>query len=117
MINSTNSYDKMQQLNQSAEEVFFAMENQEADVSDEAGRGQDEIVVKRESDGEASANAGMAGADGTEITVEGATGEEGVETSGGNMAGEDAAETADGNVDGKSKEKIPEETETSLMRA
>lgn len=29
-INSTNSYDKMNQLNQSALEVFFAIENQEA---------------------------------------------------------------------------------------
>lgn len=31
VINSTNSYDKMNQLNQSALEVFFAIENQEAD--------------------------------------------------------------------------------------
>ena len=31
VINSTNSYDKMSQLNQSALEVFFAIENQEAD--------------------------------------------------------------------------------------
>ena len=30
VINSTNSYDKMKQLNQSALEVFFAIENQEA---------------------------------------------------------------------------------------
>ena len=75
VINSTNSYDKMQQLNQSAEEVFFAMENQEADISDEAGRGQDEIVVKRESDEETSSNADMSRADGTEITVGGANGE------------------------------------------
>ncbi len=110
VINSTNSYDKMQQLNQSAEEVFFAMENQEADISDEAGRGQDEIVVKRESDEETSSNADMSGADGTEITVGDATGEEGVETSGGNMAGEDAVETADGNVDGKSKAETGENT-------
>ena len=36
VINSVNSYDKMEQLNQSTEEVFFAIENQEADdlVSD-----------------------------------------------------------------------------------
>lgn len=36
VINSTNSYDKMNQLNQSALEVFFAIENQEAgaDVAD-----------------------------------------------------------------------------------
>lgn len=31
VINSTNSYDKMEQLNQSAKEVFFALENQEAE--------------------------------------------------------------------------------------
>ncbi len=31
VINSANSYDKMNDLNQSATEVFFAMENQEAD--------------------------------------------------------------------------------------
>lgn len=31
MINSTNSYDKMEQLNQSAKEVFFVMENQETE--------------------------------------------------------------------------------------
>lgn len=30
VINSTNNYDKMKQLNQSAKEVFFALENQEA---------------------------------------------------------------------------------------
>lgn len=32
VINSTNSYDKMEQLNRSATEVLFAIENQEADV-------------------------------------------------------------------------------------
>ena len=31
VINSTNSYDKMEQLNRSAKEVFFALENQEAE--------------------------------------------------------------------------------------
>ena len=31
VINSTNSYDKIKQLNQSAVEVFFAIENQEAE--------------------------------------------------------------------------------------
>lgn len=33
VINSANSYDKMEQLNQSAQEVFFVMENQEAEGS------------------------------------------------------------------------------------
>jgi LysM repeat protein len=33
VINSTNSYDRMEQLNQSAKEVFFALENQEAETS------------------------------------------------------------------------------------
>ena len=36
VINSTNSYDKMKQLNQSAVEVFFAIENQEAEERVEA---------------------------------------------------------------------------------
>lgn len=36
VINSTNSYDKMKQLNQSAVEVFFAIENQEAEDRMEA---------------------------------------------------------------------------------
>lgn len=46
VINSTNSYDKIQELNQSAEEVFFAMENQEAeDVM--PGNEKAEIVVER----------------------------------------------------------------------
>lgn len=47
VINSTNSYDKMEQLNQSASEVFFAIENQEAEDVKDAGR-QDEIVVGRD---------------------------------------------------------------------
>lgn len=47
VINSTNSYDKMEQLNQSASEVFFAIENQEAENVTGIGGGQDEIVVER----------------------------------------------------------------------
>ena len=47
VINSTNSYDKMNQLNQSASEVFFAIENQEAENVLEADNGRDEIVVER----------------------------------------------------------------------
>ncbi len=48
VVNSTNSYDEMQQLNQSATEVFFAMENQEAEKAGEAGEGRGEVVVQRE---------------------------------------------------------------------
>ncbi|MBD5503374.1 MAG: LysM peptidoglycan-binding domain-containing protein [Lachnospiraceae bacterium] len=48
VVNSTNSYDEMQQLNQSATEVFFAMENQEAEKAGEAGDGRGEVVVQRE---------------------------------------------------------------------
>ncbi len=53
VINSANSYDKMEQLNQSAEEVFFAIENQEADdsVSSRYEPGA-EIVVERGRDQE-----------------------------------------------------------------
>lgn len=47
VISSTNSYDKMQQLGQSAKEVFFAIENQE--VQDEASEEKKtEIVVERD---------------------------------------------------------------------
>ena len=47
VINSTNSYDKMNQLNRSASEVLFAIENQETEVVAEADNGRDEIVVER----------------------------------------------------------------------
>lgn len=52
VINSANSYGKMEQLNQSASEVFFAMENQEAEEHAGADSRQDEIVVKRDKSGE-----------------------------------------------------------------
>ena len=48
VINSTNSYDKMRQLNQSASEVFFAIENQEAQDAAQVKDVQDEIVVERD---------------------------------------------------------------------
>lgn len=50
VITSTDSYDKMRQMGQSAKEVFFAIENQEAEDSAEdfdKTEGQDEIVVER----------------------------------------------------------------------
>lgn len=46
VINSANSYDKMNQLNQSAQEVFFVMENQEAEETFETK--QNDIVVERD---------------------------------------------------------------------
>lgn len=52
VINSTNSYDKMEQLNQSAREVFFAIENQEADGMAHTNGAQEEIVVERNPSGE-----------------------------------------------------------------
>lgn len=51
VITSTDSYDKMQQLNQSAKEVFFAIENQEAEDNAEESvnaEKRDEIVVERD---------------------------------------------------------------------
>lgn len=42
VINSTNSYDKMKQLNQSAKEVFFALENQEAENTEPVDMTQQE---------------------------------------------------------------------------
>lgn len=46
VINSTNSYDKMQELNQSAEEVLFAIENQEAEDVAPLDNGSSEIIVE-----------------------------------------------------------------------
>lgn len=52
VIGSANSYDKMEQINQSAREVFFAIENQEAEESAEdsfqEGQQETEIVVQRD---------------------------------------------------------------------
>lgn len=51
VITATDSYDKMKELNQSAKEVFFAIENQEAEdhVEDlESVEKRDEIVVERD---------------------------------------------------------------------
>lgn len=48
VINSTNSYDKMEQLNQSAQEVFFAIENQEAESVPSTNEIQEELVVERD---------------------------------------------------------------------
>lgn len=48
VINSTNSYDKMNQLNQSASEVFFAIENQEAADMAVSNDIKDEITVERD---------------------------------------------------------------------
>lgn len=48
VINSTNSYDKMQELNQSAEEVLFAIENQEAEDVKLPSDERSEIAVERD---------------------------------------------------------------------
>lgn len=72
VITSTDSYDKMKQLNQSAKEVFFAIENQEAEDDSETFESeqnqdntekQDEIVVERDmtADGEPMGKIGDTG--------------------------------------------------------
>ena len=52
VISSANSYDKMGQLNRSAREVFFAIENQEAEEgvgdTDQEEQRETEIVVQRD---------------------------------------------------------------------
>lgn len=52
VIGSTNSYEKMEQLSQSAREVFFAIENQEAEESiqdsSQEEQQETEIVVQRD---------------------------------------------------------------------
>ncbi|MDE6995764.1 MAG: LysM peptidoglycan-binding domain-containing protein [Lachnospiraceae bacterium] len=45
VINSSNSFEKMEQLNQSAKEVFFVMENQEAEGVPEKNK---DITVERD---------------------------------------------------------------------
>lgn len=47
VITSTDSYDKMEELNRSAKEVFFAIENQEAEETTQEA-GEREIVVERD---------------------------------------------------------------------
>lgn len=64
VITSTNSYDKMGQLNQAAKEVFFAMENQSAqydlenaaDEESESGSLQDGAVTVEETEAEETQN-------------------------------------------------------------
>ena len=55
VINSTNSYDKMKQLNQSAVEVFFAIENQEAE---DRVKEEDRVVAEEPDSGEAVSDSG-----------------------------------------------------------
>lgn len=98
VINSTNSYDKMQQLNQTAEEVFFAMENQEADKSDETGKAQDEIVVKRKQFGETVSGGNVTEEDRPQAADGSTAGEDESVTAGKSITGEDGAETADGSA-------------------
>ena len=47
VITSTDSYEKMEELNRSAKEVFFAIENQEAEGT-ARDAGEQEIVVERD---------------------------------------------------------------------
>lgn len=68
VVTSTDSYDKMKQLSQSAKEVFFAIENQEAEDSAENFENteeQNEIVVERDvrSESESAAEITDAGND------------------------------------------------------
>ncbi len=50
VITSTDSYDKMEELNRSAKEVFFAIENQEAGDDDNTDTEEKEIVIERATD-------------------------------------------------------------------
>ena len=85
VINSTNSYDKMNQLNRSAVEVLFAIENQEADdgaVIDDTGQDEDALnpavpeneeqvwEVVSEKSAEEDADEGMTEAASSEKTAE-----------------------------------------------
>lgn len=67
VISSANSYDRMERLNQSAKEVFFAIENQEAGQenkeSDASGKEPAGDKVQREKKGEILVERDTAGAD------------------------------------------------------
>ncbi len=52
VINSSNSYDKMEQLRQSAQEVYFAFENNESEEEPPVEELPEEIVVERDSSAE-----------------------------------------------------------------
>lgn len=134
VINSANSYDEMQQLNRSASEVFFAMENQEADHTGGTDSGRSEIVVEREeSQGEdvlklaALENAqqadGMEEADGGEApeeaegeTQQQETDENAEEPQSSSESDEETAQEADGE-DSSQTDENASDTETEEVEA
>lgn len=66
VITSTDSYDKMEELNRSAKEVFFAIENQEAEETTR-DVGEQEIVVERDTEVSGKAEPDGAAAENTDF--------------------------------------------------
>lgn len=66
VITSTDSYDKMEELNRSAKEVFFAIENQEAEETTR-DVGEQEIVVERDTKVSGKAESAGAAAENTDF--------------------------------------------------
>lgn len=66
VITSTDSYDKMEELNRSAKEVFFAIENQEAEETTR-DVGEQEIVVERDTKVSGKAEPAGAAAENTDF--------------------------------------------------
>ena len=72
VINSTNSYTKLEDLNQAAVEVFFAMENQEAaGVSTDGtqGNAEGEVNAQAEADAKTTSNEEDASVSGTVLRL------------------------------------------------
>lgn len=108
VITSTDSYDKMENLNRSAREVFFAIENQEAEETGKTVRdtGEQEIVVERDTRPQGEA----AGETREEVLQEDAGGA--AKTLQGESADGVAEETPLGDDAGGTAEETPQEDNT-----
>lgn len=105
VITSTNSYRKMEHLNQSAKEVFFAIENQEA--GQEGAHKEEQI--------EAADNQERVREKGTEILVERDTGEDDISVESAVRA-ENAARVAEDSQDSAQTQKdAAEDSDTSAI--
>lgn len=136
VITSTDSYDKLEELNRSAKEVFFAIENQEAEeqVKDV---GEREIVVERDTrapkqtqqgsvaaeesaedtdfDGTADGRAQGTDSDGYDSGTEGSA-EKGQQGEGVLKSGQEASDETDGQASAEEKEEDSQEESTSVAQ-
>lgn len=136
VITSTDSYDKMEELSRSAKEVFFAIENQEAEESPKDA-GEREIVVERDTrvseqtkqDGVAAeepaedADFDVTGddraqgtdSDGSDSDTEGST-EKGQQEEGVLKSAQETSDETDGQAPAEEKEENSQEEGTSVAQ-